>query len=167
MRERIVLALVLTGLVAYATGCKKQVDHAVLITAINKSFAGRHECVWPQPVKLPAQIDPTTDERIRAFAALTDAGLLLRGSEEKKRALVASKQLNTYNLSDKGTLLLDTRCQPARLWQLLLRSLQRHRHRKSHSQRLRQPHAIHSRLPLRSFRHPRVGSHAHLDESTS
>ena len=102
MRERIVRALVLTGLVACATGCKKQVDHAVLITAINKSFAGQHECVWPQSVKLPAQIDPTTDERIRAFAALTDAGLLLRGSEEKKRALVASKQLNTYNLSDKG-----------------------------------------------------------------
>jgi len=102
MRERIVLALVLTGLVACATGCKKQVDHAVLITAINKSFAGRHECVWPQPVKLPAKVDPTTDERIRAFEGLTDAGLLLRASEEKKHSLLDSKQVNTYNLSDKG-----------------------------------------------------------------
>jgi len=101
MRERIVLALVLTGLFAYATGCKKQVDHAEFISAINKSFVGRHECVWPEPVKLPAQVDPTTDERIRAFEALTDAGLLLRGSEAKKRLLVGVK-VNTYNLSDKG-----------------------------------------------------------------
>jgi len=102
MRERIVVALVLTGLFASAAGCRKQVDHAVFISAINKSFAGRHECVWPQPVKLPARIDPTTDERIRAFEGLTDAGLLLRASEEKKHSLLDSKQVNTYNLSDKG-----------------------------------------------------------------
>ncbi len=101
MRERIVLALVLTGLFASTTGCKKQVDHAEFISAINKSFVGRHECVWPEPVKLPAQVDPSTDERIRAFEALADAGLLLRGSEAKKRLLVGSK-VNTYNLSDKG-----------------------------------------------------------------
>ena len=101
MRERIVLALVLTGLLACATGCKKQVDHAEFISAINTSFAGRHECVWPEPVKLPAQVDPTTDERIRAFEALTDAGLLLRGAEAKKRLVVGSK-VNIYDLSDKG-----------------------------------------------------------------
>jgi hypothetical protein len=102
MRERIVLALVLTGLFACATGCKKQVDHAEFISAINKSFAGRHECVWPEPVKLPAKVDPSTDERIRVFEALTDAGLLLRGTEEKKRSLAGSKQVNNYDLSDKG-----------------------------------------------------------------
>ena len=102
MRERIALALVLTGLFACATGCKKQVDHGQFISAINKSFVGRHECVWSQPVKLPAQVDPSKDERIRAFEALTDAGLLLRVSEEKKRLLVGSKQVNSYDLSDKG-----------------------------------------------------------------
>ena len=102
MRERIVLALVLTGLFACATGCKKQVDHAEFISAINKSFVGRHECVWPEQVKLPAEVDPSKDERIRAFEALTDAGLLLRGSEEKKRFLVGSKPVNVYDLSDKG-----------------------------------------------------------------
>ena len=102
MRERIVLALVLTGLAAGATGCKKQVDHAEFISAINKSFVGRHECVWPEPIKLPAQADPSKDERIRVFEALTDAGLLLLVSEEKKRSLGGSKQVNTYALSDKG-----------------------------------------------------------------
>jgi hypothetical protein len=102
MRERIVLALVLTGLFLFATGCKKQVDHAEFISAINKSFVGRHECVWPEPIKLPAEVDPSKDDRIRAFEALTDAGLFLRESEEKKRILVGSKQVNTYDLSDRG-----------------------------------------------------------------
>ncbi len=100
MRERIVLVLVLTGLFACATGCKKQVDHGQFISAINKSFVGRHECVWSQPVKLPAQVDPSKDERIRVFEALADAGLFLHVSEEKKH--FGAKQLNTYNLSDKG-----------------------------------------------------------------
>ena len=100
MRERIVLALVLTGLFACTTGCKKQVDHAEFISAINKSFIGRHECVWPESIKLPVQADPSADDRIRIFEALTDAGLFLHVSEEKKR--FGSKQVNTYNLSDKG-----------------------------------------------------------------
>jgi hypothetical protein len=100
MRERIVLALVLTGLFACTTGCKKQVDHAEFISAINKSFVGRHECVWPESIKLPVQADPSADDRIRIFEALTDAGLFLHVSEEKKR--FGSKQVNTYNLSDKG-----------------------------------------------------------------
>ncbi|HEY1897205.1 MAG TPA: hypothetical protein VGG62_13070 [Terracidiphilus sp.] len=102
MRERIALALVLTGLFAFATGCKKQVDQAEFKSAINKSFVGRHECVWPEPIKLPAQTDPSKDEKTRDFDALTDAGLLIRESAEKKRFLVGSKPVNNYNLSDKG-----------------------------------------------------------------
>ncbi|HEY1985821.1 MAG TPA: hypothetical protein VGG85_10445 [Terracidiphilus sp.] len=102
MRERIALALVLTGLVAWATGCKKEVDKAGFITAINKSYAGRHECVWPEPIKLPAQADPSKDDRVRDYEALTDAGLFIRTAEEKKRVLVGSKQINKYDLSDKG-----------------------------------------------------------------
>jgi hypothetical protein len=102
MRERIVLALVLAELVTCASGCKKQVDHAEFISAINKSFIGRHDCVWPDPVKLPAQVDPSKDDRVRVFEALTDAGLLLRGAEEKKHFLAGSKQVNTYDLSDMG-----------------------------------------------------------------
>lgn len=100
MRERVALALVLTGLFAGTTGCKKQVNHAEFISAINKSFQGRHECVWPEPIKLPVQADPSTDDRIRVFEALTDAGLFLHVSEEKKH--FGAKQINTYNLTDKG-----------------------------------------------------------------
>jgi hypothetical protein len=102
MRERIALALVLTGLFTCATGCKKQIDQAEFKSAINQSFTGRHECVWPEPIKLPAEADPSKDEKTRDFDALTDAGLLIRESEEKKRFLVGSKQVNIYDLSDKG-----------------------------------------------------------------
>ena|SRR5215472_13508569 len=102
MRERIALALALTGLFAFATGCKKQVDTAEFKSAINKSFAGRHECVWPEPIKLPAEADPTKDERVRDYEALTDAGLLIRETVEKKRPRAVSASINKYNLSDKG-----------------------------------------------------------------
>src|ERR1035438_1739258 len=101
MRERIALALVLTGLFACATGCKKQVDKVELKSAINKSFGHRHVCVWPEPIKLPAQTDPSKDEKTRDYDALTDAGLLTRESAEKKRFLVGSKQVNTYDLPDR------------------------------------------------------------------
>ena len=102
MRERIALALVLTWLFACAIGCKKEVDKAEFKSAINKSFAGRHECVWPEPIKLPAEADPTKDEKVRDYEALTDASLLIRESAEKKRFLVGSKLVNVYDLSDKG-----------------------------------------------------------------
>jgi hypothetical protein len=102
MRERIALALVVTGLVACATGCQKQVDRAPFKSAINKSYAGRHECVWPQPIKLPVQADTSKDERVRDYEALTHAGLFIRGATEKKRILDASTQINKYDLSDKG-----------------------------------------------------------------
>jgi hypothetical protein len=102
MRERIAMVLVLTGLFAFAIGCKKQVDQAEFKSAINKSFTGRHDCVWPAPIKLPAQVDPSKDEEVRNYDALTDAGLLIRSSAEKTRFLVGSKQVNQYDLSDKG-----------------------------------------------------------------
>ena len=94
--------LALTGLIALASGCKKQIDQAEFKSAINNSFTGRHECVWPGPIKLPAQADTSKDEKTRDYDALTDAGLLIRRSEEKKRFLVGSKQVNDYDLSDKG-----------------------------------------------------------------
>ncbi|HWE86363.1 MAG TPA: hypothetical protein VG267_15575 [Terracidiphilus sp.] len=108
MRERIALALMLTGLFACTTACKKQVDRAGFTSAINKSFDGRHDCVWPEPIKLPAEIDPSKDDRIRSFQALTDAGLLARVSDEKKRLLAGDHPVNilhpvnTYDLSDQG-----------------------------------------------------------------
>jgi hypothetical protein len=102
MRERIALAIVLTGLSACANGCGKPVDKTAFISAINKSYDGQHICVWPEPTKLPVQADPSKDERTRGFDALTDAGLLIREYVEMKQPRASSIVINKYNLSDKG-----------------------------------------------------------------
>ena len=102
MRRGIAAVVVLSGFITAGTGCKKEIDKAEFKTAINNSFAGRHECVWPEPIKLPAEADTSKDEKTRDYDALTDAGLLVRGNAEKKRFLVGSKQVNNYDLSDKG-----------------------------------------------------------------
>jgi hypothetical protein len=102
MPERIALAIVLTGLLASANGCRKEVDKAPFIAAINKSYDGQHICVWPEPTKLPVQTDPSKDEKVRGYDALTDAGLLIREYVEKKQPHAPSTQINKYNLSDQG-----------------------------------------------------------------
>jgi len=102
MRRQIASLLALAALAILPSACKKQLDTAQFKTAINNSFAGKHECIWPEPVKMPAEADPTKDDRTRDFDALTDAGLLARAAEEKKRFLIGSKQVNLYDLSDKG-----------------------------------------------------------------
>lgn len=106
MHRRIALALVLTGLFAWSTGCRQPIDRAAFTSAINQSFAHRRECAWPQPVKLPAEIDPSKDDRIRGFEALADAGILSRVSDEKKellgRQVNVLHPVNTYDLTDKG-----------------------------------------------------------------
>ena len=102
MHGRIIAVLALITLSAWVTGCKKQIDTAEFKSAINTSYAGRHECVWPEPIKLPVEVDTSKDDKTREYDALTDAGLLVRGMAEKKRFLVGSKQVNQYDLSDKG-----------------------------------------------------------------
>lgn len=102
MRERMALALALTGLVAWTTGCEKKIDRTEFKSAINKSFSGHHECIWAEPIKLPVRADISKDERVRDYNALTDAGLLIHGLAENERAPSGSKQVIKYALSDKG-----------------------------------------------------------------
>jgi len=102
MRLRLASLLLLSAIAILTTACKNEIDKTQFKTAINNSFTGRHECIWPETVKMPAEADPSKDERTRDFDALTDAGLLARAPEEKKRFLVGSKQVNLYDLSDKG-----------------------------------------------------------------
>ena len=101
MRARLAPATVFTVLIACTSGCSKPIDRAAFTAAINKSYDGRHLCVWPEPTKLPVLADPTKDDRIRGYEALTDAGLLTREFVEKKQPTGFIK-INRYNLSDKG-----------------------------------------------------------------
>jgi hypothetical protein len=102
MRRHIASLLALAALALLPIACKKEIDKSQFKSAINNSYAGKHECIWPEPVKMPAEADPTKDDRTRDFDALTDAGLLSRAPEEKKRFLIGSKRVNLYDLSDKG-----------------------------------------------------------------
>ena len=86
-----------------AAGCRSNsVDQSAFKSAINDYYRGKPVCLWSDPVKFPAQADTSNDEQTKGFDALTDAGMLTRSSAEKKRFLIGSKQVNNYDLSDKG-----------------------------------------------------------------
>ena len=103
MRQKFVPLLALAALTLLPTACKKDtIDKAQFVSAINNSLKGKHDCLWPDPIKMPAEADPAKDDITRDFDALTDAGLLARAPEEKKRFLIGSKPVNLYDLSDKG-----------------------------------------------------------------
>jgi len=102
MRTRC-LVLAVSGAILATAGCKtNSVDQSAFKSAINDYYRGKPVCLWSGPVKFPAQADTSNDEQTKGFDALTDAGMLMRTSAEKKRFLIGSKQVNNYDLSDKG-----------------------------------------------------------------
>lgn len=106
MQTKNFICSVLCGSLLLAAGCRKTntVDKSAFQSAIDHYYASSatQECVWGSAVKFPAQADTSNDEQTKGFDALTDAGLLTRQSAEKKRFLIGSKQVNNYDLSDKG-----------------------------------------------------------------
>ena len=90
-------------LIFAAAGCNKsKPDTTNFKTAINNYYSVHPSCVWQSAVKFPAQADAGSDTQTKGFDALTDAGLLTRTPQEKKRFLIGSKQVNDYDISDKG-----------------------------------------------------------------
>lgn len=103
MRTRTILVLGIAAILGWSIACKREtIDKTEFKSAIDNYLSGHHDCVWPSPIKLPAQADPSKDASTREYDALTDAGLFIRTSQEKKRFLVGSKPVNNYDLSDKG-----------------------------------------------------------------
>ena len=94
----------LAALAAFAAGCHKTnaVDKGAFKSSINNYLGAHQECVWATTQKFPAQADTNNEDQTKGFDALTDAGLLVRSSAEKKRFLIGSKQVSNYDLSDKG-----------------------------------------------------------------
>jgi hypothetical protein len=94
------------GLVAaLVAGCHSttnMVDKGAFKNAIDNYLVGQQVCLFTTTIKLPAQADTNNDEQTKGFDALTDAGLLTRTPEEKKRFLIGSKQVNDYDLTPKG-----------------------------------------------------------------
>src|SRR5579863_3608111 len=103
MRPTRIVLLVMAWVFLFAAGCKKNVvDTVVFRSALNSYYANQQECLWTAPVKFPVQADTSKDADTKTYDALTDAGLLARKPEEKKRFLIGSKQVNDYDLSDQG-----------------------------------------------------------------
>ena len=97
---RAVLVCAATLLVA---GCNKQDDSKMNYqTAINDYYKAHPACIWQDTKKFPVQAATSDDAKTEGFDALTDAGLLTRTTAEKKVFIIASKQVNNYDLSDQG-----------------------------------------------------------------
>lgn len=93
----------LGGLVLLAAGCNKTDNSkANYTTAINNYYQAHPSCLWSEPKKFPVQAATADDSKTQGYDALTDAGLLTRTTAEKKVMIVASKQVNNYDVSPQG-----------------------------------------------------------------
>jgi hypothetical protein len=104
MNVKLVATLAGCAALLSLAGCRNSntPDKLAFKSAIDDYFSAHQECVWPAPIKFPAQADTSREDQTKGFDALTDAGLLKRMSAEKKRFLIGSKQVNDYDLSDQG-----------------------------------------------------------------
>jgi hypothetical protein len=86
-----------------SAGCNKHVDNTMHFRdAINTYYSAHPVCLWDEPVKFPVQADTSDAGKTAGYDALVDQGLLARTTAEKKVMIVASKQVNNYDISDKG-----------------------------------------------------------------
>jgi hypothetical protein len=103
-RKTAVLTTVMVCGALLFTGCsgKKDATKDNFQKAIGNYYNAHPECVWSSPVKFPVEADPNKGDQTTGYDALTDAGLLTRTSAQKKVLIFGSKQVNDYDLSDKG-----------------------------------------------------------------
>ena len=99
----IVSGAVLGAVVMFATGCYKTDNSKANYTnAIDNYYQARPECLWSKPKKFPVQAATADDSKTQGYDALTYAGLLTRTTAEKKVMIVASRQVNDYDISAQG-----------------------------------------------------------------
>jgi hypothetical protein len=96
-------AIVISVAILVATGCNNGSNTDMSYkAAINDHFKAFPVCLWTQPKKFPVQAATSDDAKTEGYDALTQEGLLTRTTAEKKVMIVASKQVNNYDLSEKG-----------------------------------------------------------------
>jgi hypothetical protein len=96
-------ALVLSVSALVGAGCNNGSNNDLSYkAAINDHFKAFPVCIWSQPKKFPVQAATADDSKTEGYDALTQEGLLTRTTAEKKVLIIASKQVNNYDLSDKG-----------------------------------------------------------------
>lgn len=101
-RNRYSSSMLCVGMLLVA-GCNPKDDSkANYQSAINDYYKAHSACLWQETKKLPVQAATSDDAKTQGFDALTDAGVLTRTTAEKKVFIVASKQVNNYDLSEQG-----------------------------------------------------------------
>ena len=84
-------------------GCNKKEDTSINFrNAIDTYYSAHPACLWSDPIKFPVQVDTSDNSKTAGYDALVDQGLLVRTTAEKKKMIIASKQINNYDLSDNG-----------------------------------------------------------------
>lgn len=96
-------AFVLSAVAAMIVGCNNGGNNDLNYkTAINDHFKAFPVCIWSQAKKFPVQAATADDAKTEGYDALTQEGLLTRTTAEKKVMIIASRQVNNYDLSEKG-----------------------------------------------------------------
>jgi hypothetical protein len=89
--------------VLLVAGCNKKADNTLNFkNAIDTYYSANPVCLWSGPIKFPVQANTSDTSKTTGYDALVDQGLLVRTTAEKKVLIIASKQVNNYDLSDKG-----------------------------------------------------------------
>jgi len=90
--------------IALVAGCssKKDATKPNFKTAINTYYSAHPECLWSTSVKFPTRSDTSDSDKTTQYDALTDQGLLTRQQDTRKVFIFGTKQVNDYDLSDKG-----------------------------------------------------------------
>lgn len=102
-RHHVLRSGLVFSIVLLAAGCSKRSHtQADFQTAINRYYQVHPACLWPQTKKFPVQAATADQSKTEGYDALTDAGLLTRTTAEKKVMIVASKQVNNYDISPQG-----------------------------------------------------------------
>ncbi|HTH52709.1 MAG TPA: hypothetical protein VL495_02085 [Edaphobacter sp.] len=103
LRPFLTPAAALAVTLSFSAGCNKHVDNTPhYIEAINNYYAGHPACLWDDDMKFPVQANTSDASKTAPYDALVDQGLLVRTTDEKKVMIIASKQVNNYDLSEKG-----------------------------------------------------------------
>ncbi len=97
-------ATTVLALMTLAIGCisKKAATADNFKNVIDTYYSTHPECLWSTTVKFPTRADTSDTGKTTGFDALTDQGLLVRQQDSRKVFIFGSKQVNDYDLSDKG-----------------------------------------------------------------
>ncbi len=96
-------AALCSAAVLLSTGCNKKADNTSNFkSAIDSYYSAHPSCLFGDEQKFPVQADTSDQSKTQNYDALVDQGLLVRTTAEKKKMIVMSKQVNNYDLSDKG-----------------------------------------------------------------